>query len=142
MTDANDSIQPDEAVVAEPATAEESPEAEAETGPESPEAAPPADVDAEGEGEAEVAGSAPRRRKTRIGVVISDVQDKTVVVRVDRLTAHRKYRKVIRRSKRYYVHDESNVARVGDRVQISETRPRSKLKRWRLLEVLQRGTSA
>lgn len=135
MTEANDSIQPDEA---QPATSAESPVAgaEAEGSPEGS----PADVELDG-GE-QPAASPADPRKTRIGVVISDVQNKTVVVRVDRLTAHRKYRKVIRRSKRYYVHDENNEAHVGDRVQIRETRPRSKLKRWRLLEVLQRGTSA
>ena len=81
------------------------------------------------------------QRKTRVGKVISDKQDKTIVVQVDRRTAHPMYGKVITRSGRYYAHDENNEARVGDRVQIQETRPLSKLKRWRLREVLQRGTA-
>lgn len=80
-------------------------------------------------------------RKVRTGVVVSDVQDKTIVVRVDRRTAHSLYRKVIVRSKRYHVHDEKNQARVGDRVEITETRPLSKLKRWRLLSILQRAVT-
>ncbi|NOY80325.1 MAG: 30S ribosomal protein S17 [Kiritimatiellaeota bacterium] len=77
-------------------------------------------------------------RKTRVGVVESDCQDKTLVVRVDRRAAHPKYRKVITHSKRYHVHDEHNEARVGDRVEIVETRPLSRLKRWRLGAILQR----
>jgi len=81
------------------------------------------------------------RRKRRVGVVVSDAQDKTIVVRVDRRTRHRRYGKVITRSKKYYVHDERNEARVGDRVEIAETRPLSKTKRWRLLNILQRATS-
>ena len=80
-------------------------------------------------------------RKTRVGIVASDCQDKTVVVQVDRRAAHRKYHKVITRSKRYYVHDEHNEARVGDRVEIVETRPLSRLKRWRLAAILQRKAS-
>ena len=80
-------------------------------------------------------------RKGRTGTVISDRQDKTVVVRVDRRAAHPRYRKVLTLSKRYYVHDENNEAKVGDRVQIMETRPLSKLKRWRLISVLQRAAT-
>lgn len=78
-------------------------------------------------------------RKERVGVVVSDVQNKTIVVRVDRLTAHALYKKVVRVSKKYYAHDENNDAKVGDTVRISETRPLSKLKRWRLVEIVQRG---
>jgi small subunit ribosomal protein S17 len=78
-------------------------------------------------------------RKERTGLVVSDVQDKTIVVRVDRLAKHKRYKKVIRVSKKYYAHDENNDAKVGDTVQIVETRPLSKLKRWRLGKVIQRG---
>jgi small subunit ribosomal protein S17 len=78
-------------------------------------------------------------RKERKGVVVSDVQDKTIVVRVDRTTTHRLYGKTIRVSKRFHAHDEANTARVGDTVRIVETRPLSKLKRWRLVEVVERA---
>jgi len=81
------------------------------------------------------------RRKTRIGVVLSDRQDKTIVVRVDRRAAHPRYHKVMTLSKRYYAHDENNEARAGDRVEIAETRPLSKQKRWRLVSVLQRAAT-
>jgi len=80
------------------------------------------------------------RRKTRVGVVVSDRQEKTLVVRVDRRAPHPRYRKVITHSKRYYVHDEKKEARVGDRVEIVETRPLSKLKRWRLVSIVQRAS--
>ena len=80
-------------------------------------------------------------RKTRTGVVVSDCQEKTLVVRVDRRAAHPRYRKVMTLSKRYYVHDENNEARVGDRVEIMETRPLSKLKRWRLVSIVQRAAT-
>jgi small subunit ribosomal protein S17 len=78
-------------------------------------------------------------RKERQGVVVSDVQDRTIIVRVDRTTTHRLYGKTIRVSKRYHAHDEANDARVGDTVRIVETRPLSKLKRWRLVEVVERA---
>ncbi len=78
-------------------------------------------------------------RKERQGVVVSDVQDKTIIVRVDRTTTHRLYGRTIRVSKRYHAHDEANDARVGDTVRIVETRPLSKLKRWRLVEVVERA---
>lgn len=78
-------------------------------------------------------------RKERQGVVVSDVQDKTIIVRVDRTTTHRLYGKTIRVSKRYHAHDEVNDAKVGDTVRIAETRPMSKLKRWRLVEVVERA---
>jgi len=80
-------------------------------------------------------------RKVRTGTVVSDRQEKTIVVRVDRRAAHRRYGKVLTHSKRYYAHDENNEARVGDRVEIMETRPLSKLKRWRLLSVVQRAVT-
>jgi small subunit ribosomal protein S17 len=78
-------------------------------------------------------------RKVRQGVVVSDVQDKTIVVRVQRTTTHPLYNKTIRVSKKYHVHDEANEAKVGDTVRIIETRPLSKLKRWRLAEVVERA---
>jgi small subunit ribosomal protein S17 len=79
------------------------------------------------------------RRKERQGVVVSDVQDKTIIVRVDRTTTHPLYAKTIRVSKKYHVHDEANEAHVGDTVLITETRPISKLKRWRLAQVIERA---
>ncbi len=78
-------------------------------------------------------------RKVRQGVVVSDVQDKTIVVRVQRTTTHPLYNKTLRVSKKYHVHDEANDAKVGDTVRIIETRPLSKLKRWRLEEVVERA---
>jgi small subunit ribosomal protein S17 len=78
-------------------------------------------------------------RKVRQGVVVSDVQDKTIVVRVQRTTIHPLYKKTLRVSKKYHVHDEANDAKVGDTVRIIETRPLSKLKRWRLAEVVERA---
>ncbi len=78
-------------------------------------------------------------RKVRVGTVVSDRQDKTIVVRVDRRAAHRRYGKVMTLSKRYYAHDANNEAKLGDRVEVMETRPLSKLKRWRLISILQRA---
>lgn len=78
-------------------------------------------------------------RKERVGSVISDKMDKTIVVRVERRVRHAEYEKVITRSTRFYAHDEKNEAKVGDRVRIMETRPLSRLKRWRLVEVLERA---
>ncbi len=78
-------------------------------------------------------------RKVRQGVVVSDVQDRTIVVRVQRTTTHPLYNKTVRVSKKYHVHDEANDAKVGDTVRIVETRPLSKLKRWRLDEVVERA---
>jgi small subunit ribosomal protein S17 len=78
-------------------------------------------------------------RKERQGVVVSDTQDKTIIVRVERRTTHPLYAKTLTRSKRYHVHDEANEAGVGDLVRIVETRPISKLKRWRLTSVVERA---
>jgi len=75
-------------------------------------------------------------RKSRVGTVVSDKGDKTIVVQIERAARHQLYRKVIRRTKRYHVHDEQNTATVGDTVRIEECRPISKLKRWMLMEVL------
>ena len=76
------------------------------------------------------------RRKTRVGVVVSDKMDKTIVVGVVRRVPHPKFGKIVKHRKRFYVHDEDNKAQVGDTVRISETRPLSKLKRWRLVEII------
>ena len=77
-----------------------------------------------------------------IGKVTSAKMEKTIVVEVMRLVQHPKYRRVVRISKKFYAHDEKREAKTGDTVRISSTRPLSKLKRWRLKEVLTRNTSA
>lgn len=87
----------------------------------------------------ESAEQAVSRRKERVGTVVSDKQEKTIVVRVDRRMQHSLYRKVIIRSKKIHAHDEQNDARVGDTVRVIETRPLSKKKRWELVEVVQRA---
>jgi small subunit ribosomal protein S17 len=81
------------------------------------------------------------KRKELVGVVVSDRMDKTVVVRVESVFRHPLYKKAVRRHKKYKAHDEENRCRVGDRVRIMETRPLSKEKRWRVVEILERGTS-
>ncbi len=86
-----------------------------------------------------MATEARNRRKERVGVVTSDAMDKTVVVQADRRIAHPLYGKVIRRSKKYTAHDEKNEAKKGDTVRIVETRPLSKTKRWRLVEITARA---
>ena len=75
-------------------------------------------------------------RKSRVGMVVSDTNDQTIVVVVERAARHRIYRKVIRQTKKYHVHDPENTATPGDLVRIEECRPISKLKRFRLVEVL------
>ena len=83
------------------------------------------------------AGDAERsRRKTRVGVVVSDKMDKTIVVSVVRRVPHPKFGKIIKKTTKLYAEDEKNEAKTGDRVKITECRPLSKLKRWRLVEVL------
>ena len=79
------------------------------------------------------------RRKTRTGTVVSDKMDKTVVVAVERRYAHPLYGKQVTRTKKYHAHDENNDYRIGDVVRIVETRPLSKLKRWRVAEVIERA---
>jgi small subunit ribosomal protein S17 len=76
-------------------------------------------------------------RKERRGVVVSDAMDKTVVVRVDVLKPHPKYKKTMRRSIRLHAHDEENTSKVGDVVRLVETRPLSKTKRWRVAEIVE-----
>ncbi len=75
-------------------------------------------------------------RKERTGVVVSDVQDKTIIIEVTRRTTHPRYKKVIKVKKKYTAHDEQNEAKIGDTVRVVETRPMSKVKRWRLLEII------
>lgn len=77
------------------------------------------------------------RRQERQGVVVSDAMDKTIVVKVDTIKAHRRYGKVVRRSAKFHAHDEGNEAKVGDVVRIVETRPLSATKRWRLAEIVE-----
>ncbi len=77
------------------------------------------------------------RRQERRGVVVSAAMDKTIVVRVDTVKAHPKYKKVVRRSHKFHAHDEENQAKAGDVVRIVETRPLSKTKNWRLAEVVE-----
>lgn len=78
-------------------------------------------------------------RKVRTGVVVSNKMQKTIVVKVKRVTHHPLYRKTITKFNKYSVHDENNTAKEGDKVKIMETRPLSKNKRWRLLEVISKG---
>jgi len=78
-------------------------------------------------------------RKVRVGRVVSDSMDKTVIVAVESMVRHPLYGKTIKRTTKLYAHDEDNQCGVGDVVQIMETRPVSKLKRWRLVEVLEKA---
>ena len=84
-------------------------------------------------------GAERNRRKERVGIIVSDKADKTVTVSVEALVRHPMYKKRVRRSKKFIVHDESNEAHVGDTVRIIETRPLSKRKRWRLANVISRA---
>ena len=79
-------------------------------------------------------------RKERLGEVISNKMAKTIVVRVERRFPHPKFKKVVTGYKKFYAHDEKAEAKVGDRVRIEETRPLSKTKRWRLVEVIERSS--
>jgi small subunit ribosomal protein S17 len=81
-------------------------------------------------------------RKERVGEVISNKMSKTIVVRVERRFPHPKYKKVVTGFKKFYAHDEKSEAKMGDRVRIVETRPLSKTKCWRLVEVVERGEEA
>ena len=78
-------------------------------------------------------------RKTRVGKVVSDKMDKTITVAVEDHVKHPLYGKIIVRSNKYHAHDESNQCRIGDRVRIMETRPLSKDKRWRLVEIVEKA---
>jgi small subunit ribosomal protein S17 len=82
------------------------------------------------------------RRQYKVGRVVSDKMDKTVVVAVDYLRPHPLYRKIIRKTNKFHAHDEQNTCKIGDVVRIGETRPLSKLKRWEIVEIVSRGEEA
>ncbi|MHB1855571.1 MAG: 30S ribosomal protein S17 [Acidimicrobiales bacterium] len=139
--------QPEEALAAAPeggevalstdATAvvtEAAPAAATEPAPAAPAAPAPSAPAA-----AEEDGTRPNRRKVREGLVVSNSMDKTAVVAVIERVRHPRYDRTVQRTKRLYVHVEANDVKVGDRVRVAETRPLSKLKHWRLLEVLERA---
>ncbi len=79
------------------------------------------------------------RRKVRVGTVVSDRMDKTIVVKVETRMPHPLYGKIVRRSVKYSAHDDENQCRVGDVVRIMETRPLSRTKRWRLVEIVEKA---
>jgi small subunit ribosomal protein S17 len=81
-------------------------------------------------------------RRVMEGVVVSDRGDKTLVVQVERTTRHALYHKILRKRKKYHVHDEANQAKTGDKVEIMGTRPLSKLKRWRLVRIIEKAAQA
>jgi small subunit ribosomal protein S17 len=85
------------------------------------------------------AASARDKRKAKVGRVVSDKMDKTIVVSVERLSRHRVYKRVIRLTSKFKAHDERNEARIGDTVRIEESRPLSATKRWRLSEIIRRA---
>lgn len=93
----------------------------------------------EDQGQVQSAGTGRGSRKERVGMVVSDAMDKTVSVRVEALVQHKLYKKRIRRSKKFLVHDEHEEASVGDTVRIIETRPISARKRWRLAHIVARA---
>jgi small subunit ribosomal protein S17 len=126
----------EEQSMAEEQTAERTPEP-AEEPIETPAAAP---VAAEAAVAPESAPAKPKSRKqVKVGRVVSNKNDKTVVVAVDYLRRHRLYRKMLRRTSRFHAHDEHNECQMGDLVRIVESRPLSKLKRWRVTEIIQRA---
>jgi small subunit ribosomal protein S17 len=83
----------------------------------------------------------PRRRQQKIGVVVSDKMEKTVVVEVERFVMHPMYQKYLRRRSRFMAHDEKDECRIGDRVAIRETRPMSRHKRWAVTQILDRASA-
>lgn len=90
----------------------------------------------------ETTQAARTHRKERVGEVVSAKMAKTIVVRVERRFQHPRYRKIVTSYKKFYAHDEKSEAKPGDRVRIEETRPMSKTKCWRLVEVVERNTEA
>lgn len=114
----------------------DTPETESETA--APEAETPAAAAAPAAATA-VDDDARPERKVREGRVVSNAMDKTAVVEVITQVRHRRYNKTVRRSKKLHVHDEANDLRLGDVVRVMETRPLSKLKRWRVVEVVERA---
>ena len=127
----NEEQTPSEAPVAETAQPAEAPEAAEPVTRDAP-----ASVSAPGTPEASASRS---RRKVRVGVVVSDAMDKTVLVRIDRRVRHPLYKKTLARSNKLAAHDEQNDAHVGDTVRVMETRPLSKTKRWRVVEIVERA---
>jgi small subunit ribosomal protein S17 len=89
-----------------------------------------------------MSGPTRARRKTRVGKVVKSRMNKTIVVQVDRTLRHPRYGKTLNLRSKLYAHDEGNVAGVGDRVLVMETRPLSKLKRWRLVQVVEKAPVA
>lgn len=90
--------------------------------------------------EAQVTGKRQGRHQEKVGTVISNKMDKTIVVSVVSLKKHRIYKRTYKQTKHFYAHDEDNVCQIGDMVRIRESRPLSKLKRWRLIEITKRGS--
>ena len=82
---------------------------------------------------------AENRRKIRVGTVVSDKMKKTIVVKTERITKHPLYKKIIKRYAKLKAHDENNSAKIGDKVRIIESRPLSKEKRWRLVEIIEKA---
>jgi small subunit ribosomal protein S17 len=80
-----------------------------------------------------------KKRKIKVGWVVSNKMQKTVVVAIDRLLRHPRYNRVIKRTSKLYAHDGKNQCRIGDKILVMETRPFSKLKRWRVVEVLEKA---
>jgi small subunit ribosomal protein S17 len=80
-----------------------------------------------------------KRRKTKVGWVVSNKMQKTIVIAIDRLLRHPRYNRVIKRTSKLYAHDDKNQCQIGDKVKVMETRPLSKLKRWRVVEVLKKA---
>lgn len=80
------------------------------------------------------------RRQQKVGQVVSNKMDKTIVVAVESLKKHRIYKRTYKQTKHFYAHDEENTCQIGDTVRIEESRPLSKLKRWRLLDIVKRGS--
>jgi small subunit ribosomal protein S17 len=132
---------PEPAVAAEPAAAAAGAAAEAAAAYPAEAAAPaaPAPAPAKAAPVVEEDTGRPNRRKIREGVVVSDAMQATVVVAVVERVRHPRYGKTVQRTKKLYVHDAEDTAKVGDRVRVQETRPLSKLKRWRLTEVVERA---
>jgi small subunit ribosomal protein S17 len=114
----------------------EAPESAPATAPSTPTPSAPPATKAEAPAED---GPRPNRRKVREGIVVSDAMTSTVIVAVVERVRHPRYGKTVQRTKRLYVHDAKDSAKVGDRVRVQECRPLSKLKRWRLTEVVERA---
>jgi small subunit ribosomal protein S17 len=80
-----------------------------------------------------------KSRKTMVGRVVNDAMNKTVTLSIERMFQHPRYKKIVKKTSKIYAHDEENTCRVGDKVKVMSTRPTSKLKRWRVVEVIERA---